>query len=63
MYKALNYHCKDSKNARVLLLGITEIWAVKIDGSTNHSDLRMKSGTRLLCLNDTSKTDYQMRSF
>lgn len=63
MYKVLNYHCKDSENSRVLLLGITEIWAVNIDGSTNHSDLRIKSGTRLLCLHDTSKTDYQMRSF
>ena len=63
MYKALNYHCKDSENSRVVLLGITEILTENIDGSTNHSDLRIKSGTRLLCLNDTSKTDYQMRSF
>ena len=63
MYKALNYHCKDSEDSRVLLLGITEIWTENIDGSTNHSDLRIKSGTRLLCLIDTSKTDYQMRSF
>ena len=63
MYEVLNYHCKDSENSRVLLIGITEIWAVNIDGSTNHSDLQIKSGTRLLCLNATSITDYQMRSF
>lgn len=63
MYKVLNYHCKDSENSRVLLLGITQISALNIDGSTNHSDFRIKSGTTLLCLNDTSKTDYRMRSF
>ena len=44
------YHCKDPEKLSVLLLGPTRISAVNIDGTTIHSSLGIKTGTKLLGL-------------
>ena len=59
--KALLYHCKDPEKLRVLLLGPTAISAVNIGGTTTHSGLGTKPGTRLLGLNDKSKATLRSR--
>ena len=46
---------KTQKQPRVLLLGHTGISAVSIGGTTIYSGLGIKSGTKLLGLNDNSK--------
>ena len=53
--KTLLYHCKDPDKPRVLLTGRTEISAVNVGRTTNHSGLVIKTGTKLLGLNDKSK--------
>ena len=53
--KTLLYYCKDPEKPRVLLLGPTRISAVNIRGTTIHSVLGTKPGTKLLGLNDKSK--------
>ena len=53
--KTLLYRCKDPKKPIVLLIGPTGISAVKIGGTTIHSGLGIKPGTKLLDLNDKSK--------
>ena len=55
------YHCKDPEKPRVLLLGTTGISAVNIGGTTIHSGLVIKPGTKLLGLNDKSKTGLRNR--
>ena len=49
--KTFLYYCKDPEKPRVLLLGPTEISAVNIGGTTIHSNLVIKLGTKLLGLN------------
>ena len=53
--KTLRYHCKDTDKPRVLLLGSPAISAVNIAGTTIHSGLAIKPGTKLLGLNEKSK--------
>ena len=53
--KTLLYNCKDSEKPRVLLLGPTGISAINIGGTTIHSGLAHKPGTKLLGLNGKSK--------
>ena len=53
--KTLLYHCKDTDKPRVLLLGSPGISAVNIAGTTFHSGLAIKPGTKLLGLNEKSK--------
>ena len=55
------YHCKDPEKPRVLLLGPTGISAVNIGGTTIHSGLVIKPGTKLLGLNEKSKTGLRNR--
>ena len=59
--KTLLYHCKDPEKSSVLLLGPTEISAANIDGTTIHSGLEIKPGTKLLGLNDKSKAALRNR--
>ena len=59
--KALLYHCKDPEKPRVLLLGPTGISALNIGGTTIHSVLGTKPGTKLLGLNGKSKTALRNR--
>ena len=59
--KTLLYHCKDTEKPKVLLLGPTGISAVNIGGTTIHSGLAIKPGTKLLGLNDKSKVDLRNR--
>ena len=59
--KTLLYHCKDHEKPRVLLLEPTEISAVNIGGTTVHSGLGIKPGTKLFCLNDKSKSALRNR--
>ena len=47
------YHCDDPEKHRVLLNEPTRMF---IGGTTVHSGLRIKAGTKLLGLNDKSKT-------
>ena len=53
--KTLLYHCKNSEKPRVLLLDLTRISALNTGGTTIHSVLGIKPGTKLLDLNDKSK--------
>ena len=53
--KTLFYHSKDPEKPRVLLLGPTEMSAVNVCGTTIHSGLGIKSGIKLLGLNNKSK--------
>ena len=53
--KLLLHHCKGPKTPRVLLRGPIGISAVNIGGTTTHSCLGIKPGTKLLSLNDKSK--------
>ena len=53
--KTLLYHCKDTDKPRVLLLRSPGISAVNIAGTTFHSGLAIKPGTKLLGLNEKSK--------
>ena len=55
------YHCKNPDKSRVLLLGPTWISAVNIDGTTIHSGLGIKPGTKLLGLNNKSKAALRNR--
>ena len=59
--KTLLYHCKDPEKLKVLLLGPTGISAVNIAGTSIHSGLAIKLGTKLLGLNDKSKADLRNR--
>ena len=59
--KTLFYHCKDPEKSRVLLLGTTGISAVNIGGTTIHSGLGIKLGTKLLGLNEKSKAALRNR--
>ena len=59
--KTLFYHCKDPEKPRVLLLGPTGISAVNIGGTTIHSGLGIKPGTKLFGLNDKSKAALRNR--
>ena len=60
--KILLYHCKYPEKPRVLLLGPTGISALNIGGTTIHSGLAIKPGTKkLFCLNDTSKATLRNR--
>ena len=59
--KTLLYHCKDHDKQRVPLLGHTGISAVNIGGTTIHSGLAIKPGTKLLGLNDKSKAALRNR--
>ena len=53
--KTLLYHCKSPEKPKVLWLGPTGISAANIGGTAFHSGLGIKSGTKLLRLNDKSK--------
>ena len=53
--ETLLYHCKDPYKPRVLLLGPKEISAINKGGTTIHSSLAIKPGTKLLGLNGKSK--------
>ena len=53
--KTLLYHTKDPEKPRVLLLGPTGISPVNIGGTTIHSGLAIKPGTKLLGINDKPK--------
>ena len=55
------YHCKDPEKPKVLLLGPTRISAVSLSGTTIHSGLGIKPGTKLLGLNDKSKAALRNR--
>ena len=55
------YHCKNPEKLKVLLLGPTGISAVNIGGTTIHSGLETKLGTKLLGLNDKSKAALKNR--
>ena len=55
------YHCKDPEKLRVFLLGPTRISAVTKGGTTNHSGVAIKPGTKLLGLNDKSKAALRNR--
>ena len=57
----LLYHCEVPEKPRVLLLGPTGISAVNIGGTTIHSCLAIKPGTKLLDLNDKSKAALRIR--
>ena len=59
--KTLLYLCKDPEKPRVLLLRPTGISAVNIGGTTIHSGLAIKPGTKLLGLNDKSKAALRNR--
>ena len=59
--KTLLYHCKDPDKPRVLLLGPEKVAAVNIGGTTIHSGLRIKPGTKLLDLNDKFKAALRNR--
>ena len=59
--KILLYHFEDPENPRVFLLGTTGISAVNIGGTTIHSGLGIKPGTKLLGLNDKSKAALRNR--
>ena len=59
--KALLYHCEDSEKPRDPLLGPTGISGVNIGGTTIHSCLVIKPGTKLLGLNDKSKAALRNR--
>ena len=59
--KTLLCECKDPDKARVLLLGPKGISAVNIGGTTIHSGLQIKSGRKLLGLNDKSKATLRNR--
>ena len=59
--KTLLYLCKDPEKPRVLLLRPTGISAVNIGGTTIHSSLAIKPGTKLLGLNDKSKAALRNR--
>ena len=59
--KIFVYHCKDLEKPRVPLLGPTEISAVNISGTTIHSGLGIKPGSKLLGLNDKSKAALRTR--
>ena len=54
-------HCKDPEKPRVLLLGPTGISAVNIGGTTIHSGLGNKPGTKLFGLNIKSKISLRNR--
>ena len=60
--KTLLYHCKVPDKPRVLLLGPTGISALNIGGTTTHSGLGIKPGTKLLGLHDKSKAALRNRS-
>ena len=49
------YHCKDPEKPKFLLLGPTGISAVNMGGTTIHSGLASKPGTKVLGLNDKTK--------
>ena len=53
--KTLLYRCKEPEKPIALLLGPTGISTVNIGGTTIHSSLGIKPGTKLLTLNDKSK--------
>ena len=53
--KTLLYHCKNTDKPRDLLLGSLGISAVDTAGTTIHSGLAIKPGTKLLGLNEKSK--------
>ena len=55
------YHCKNPEKLKVLLLGPTGISAVNIGGTTIHSGLAIKPGTKLLGLNDKCKSALRNR--
>ena len=55
------YHCKDPEKPRVPLLGPTGISTVNIGGTTIHSGLAIKPGTKLLGLKDKSKAALRNR--
>ena len=59
--ETLLYHCKDPYKPRVLLLGPKEISAINKGGTTIHSSLAIKPGTKLLGLNDKSKAALRNR--
>ena len=59
--RTLLYHCKDPEKLRVVLLEPTRISGVNIFGTTNHSGLGTKPETKLLSLNDKSKTSLTNR--
>ena len=59
--KALLYHCKNPEKLRVLLHGPTGILVVSIGGTTVHSGLAIKPGTKLLGLKDKSKAALRNR--
>ena len=59
--KTLLYHCKYPEKPRVLLLGTTQISTVPIGGTTIHSGLGIKSGTKLLGLSENSKATLRNR--
>ena len=61
IWKTLLYHCKDPEKLRVFLLGPTRISAVTKGGTTNHSGVAIKPGTKLLGLNDKSKAALRNR--
>ena len=46
--KTLLYHCKYPEKPRFLLLGSTEVSALKIGETTIHSSLGIKPGTKVL---------------
>ena len=55
------YHCKDPKKPRALSLKPAGISAVNISGTTFHSGLGIKPGTKLLGLNNKSKATLRNR--
>ena len=57
----LLYHFNDPEKPRVLLLGPTGISVVNIGGTTIHSGLGIKPGTKLYGLNDKSKAALRNR--
>ena len=59
--RTLLYHCKDPEKLRVVLLEPTRISGVNIFGTTSHSGLGTKPETKLLSLNDKSKTSLTSR--
>ena len=59
--KTLFYHCKDLEKPRPLLLGPTGISAANIGGTTIYSGLGIKSGIKLLDLNEKSKAALRNR--
>ena len=59
--ETLLYHCKDPYKPRVLLLGPKEISAINKGGTTIHSSLAIKPGTKLLGLNGKSKAALRNR--